>query len=144
MKKCFLDTNLLFYYSNSESLFYKQASSIIAQLLIEDWEMYISSLILDEYFHNMIRFSKVSRYEAFADLKRSFNKIIKIPNLHLINPSSILTDQRKVISLMIKYQLRARDAYHLFLIKENKIKYMVTFDHDFDKVLENGSVKKFE
>lgn len=96
--------------------------------------MFISSLVLDEYFHNMIRFSKGSKQEAFLDLKNSFNKIIKMPNLNLVNPSSILTDQRKVINLMIKYKLRARDAYHLFIMKENKIKYLATSDNDFEEI----------
>lgn len=144
MKKCYLDTNLLLYYSDSESSFYDQASVTISQLINQGWRLFVSSLTLDEYFHNMIRFSRVSRQEAFKDLKRSFKRITKLPNLDLVNPATRLVQQSKVISLMIKYQLKSRDAYHLFTMKENKIKYMATFDHDFDKIFEEGRIKKFD
>lgn len=143
MKKCYLDTNLLLYYSNSESVFYNQASDTISQLINQGWTLCVSSLTLDEYFHNMIRFSRVSRQEAFKDLKRSFKRITKLPNLDLINPATQLVQQRKVINLMIKYQLKSRDAYHLFIMKENKIKYFATFDDDFEKVFQKGVMKKF-
>lgn len=143
MKKCYLDTNLLLYYSNPESLFFDQALAIISQLLSQGWTLLISSLTLDEYFHNMIRFSRVSREEAFKDLKRSFKKIVKLPNIDLVNPTPQLAKQGKVISLMIKYQLRSRDAYHLFIMRENKIKYFATFDNDFEEVFKKILLKKF-
>lgn len=44
---------------------------------------------------------------------------------------------------MYKYNLRSRDAYHLFIMVENKVKFFATFDADFDKVFTKGKVKKF-
>ncbi|OGE68378.1 hypothetical protein A3H81_02480 [Candidatus Daviesbacteria bacterium RIFCSPLOWO2_02_FULL_38_18] len=143
MKKCYLDANLLLYYSDPDSLFYSQATAIISQLLDEGWTLFLSSLTLDEYFHNMIRFSRVSREEAIKDLKGSFGKIIKLPDLQMITAGLQLKRQQKVINLMIKNQLRARDAYHLFIMLENKVKFMATFDNDFNKVFLSGKIKKF-
>lgn len=144
MKRCYLDANLLLYYSNPDSLSYNQAVAIIAQLLSEGWKLYLSPLTLDEYFHNMIRFSRVSRQEAFKDLKRSFGRIIKLPGFELISVNLILKGQQKVINLMARYQLRTRDAYHLFIMLENKVKFLATFDSDFDKLFEEERIKKFE
>ena len=144
MKICYLDANLLLYYSNPDSLFYNQATAIISQLWDQKWQLALSPLTLDEYFHNMIRFSRVTRADAFSDLKRSFGRIIKLPKIIIINPNLDLKRQQKVINLMIKYKLRARDAYHIFIMKENKVKFMATFDRDFDEVFKKSGIKKFE
>jgi len=144
MKRCYLDVNLLLYYSNPDSSYHNQAVATISQLLSEDWKLYLSPLVLDEYFHNMIRFSRVSRKEALKDLKRSFSRIIKLPKLEIISSRLELKRQQKVINFMTKYQLRARDAYHLFIMLENKVKFLATFDSDFDKVFKSGKIKKFE
>lgn len=143
MKKCYLDTNLLLYYSDTESPFYSQATELVSRLLIQQWKLFISPLTLDEYFHNMIRFSRVSKDESFQNLKVSFNRIVKLPGIELINPSALINRQGKVINLMIKHQLRSRDAYHLFIMRENKIKYFATFDNDFEEIFKRGIIKKF-
>ncbi len=143
MKKCYIDANLLLYYSDTDSPFYHQATDLVSQLLIQKWQLFVSPLILDEYFHNMIRFFRGSRTEAFKYLKVSFHRIVKLPGLEVINPSTVISKQRKVINLMIKHQLRARDAYHLFIMKENKIKYLATFDSDFEQVFKKRLIKKF-
>lgn len=143
MKTCYLDANLLLYFNNPDSPFHSQAGLIFRELVNDSWKLYLSPLVLDEYFHNTLRFTKLSRKEALQVLTKSFNKIIKLPNIRLINSGRNITMQRKVLSLMAKYGLRARDAYHLFILKENKIKYLATFDDDFKAVFERGSIKKF-
>lgn len=143
MKKCYLDTNLLLYYSDPDSVSFDHATKIIEKLVGQGWELYLSPLTLDEYFHNMIRFSRVSRSEALTDLRRSFSRIIRLPKIQLISPNLELKKQQKVLNFMSKYQLRARDAYHLFIMLENKVKFMATFDTDFDEVFKFGKIKKF-
>lgn len=144
MKKCYLDANLLIYYSDIDSPFYPRATDLVSQLLINKWQLFISPLVIDEYFHNMIRFSRISRKEAIKNLKVSFGKINRLPGIELINPKTLIKEQAKVLNLMDKYNLRARDAYHLFTMKVNKIKYFATFDSDFDKVFAAGILRKFE
>lgn len=143
MKKCYLDTNLLLYYSDTDSPFYPQSTDLVSQLLIQKWELLISPLILDEYFHNMIRFSRVSKKEALRNLKVSFSRITRLPGIELINPPELMKKQTKVLNMMAKYQLRSRDAYHLFIMRENKIKYFATFDNDFEEVFKKNLLKKF-
>lgn len=144
MKRCYLDANMFLYYSNPDSLSHKQAVTMISQLLSDKWELNLSPLTLDEYFHNMIRFSRVSRQEALKDLKKSFARICKLPGLCLISPGLGWKSQQKVIRFMSKHNLRARDAYHLFIMLENKIKFLATFDNNFKNVFEGGIIKKFE
>jgi len=143
MKRCYLDTNLLLYFNNPNSPFYQQAGSILAKLINNNWQLFLSPLTLDEYFHNTLRFTNLPKEKAMKTLKKSLNKLIKLPNIQLINPSTILGTHKKVLNFMIKYQLRSRDAYHLLIMIENKIKYLATFDNDFDKIFEKGSIKKF-
>lgn len=143
MKTCYLDANALLYFNNPASSFHSQADLIFAKLIDGSWQIFLSSLVLDEYFHNTLRFTKLPKKEALKILKKSFSKIIKLPNIHLINPSHNLNKQGQVLKFMAKYQLRARDAYHLFIMKENKIKYLATFDTDFEEIFEKGVIKKF-
>lgn len=143
MKRCYLDANVLLYFSNVGSVFYQQTSHLMYRLILDKWELVISPLTLDEYFHNSIRFAAVPQKVALTRLKRSFLKITKIPGIRLIALSSELKKQSQVINLMSKYELRARDAYHLLIMRENKVKYLATFDNDFEKVFHSGIIKKF-
>lgn len=144
MKKCYLDTNILLYFTNPLAQFHEQTVELLSSLLIQNWALFISPLTLDEYFHNSLRFSQVSRKLALQDLKKGFSKIRKFRNINLVQPPLELKKHMKVLNLMDRYNLRARDAYHLFIMKENKIKHFATFDTDFDKVFEAGTIKKFE
>lgn len=144
MKKCYLDANTLLYFTNPSAQFHEQAIEIISSLLKQQLTLFISSLTLDEYFHNAIRFSQVPKEQAFKDLKKGISRIKRLKNINLVNPPLELRRHIRVLNLMIKYQLKSRDAYHLFIMKENKIKYFATFDHDFDKVFQKGVLKKFK
>lgn len=144
MKRCYLDANLLLYFNNPDSPFHSQADSILSRLVREAEQLFLSPLTLDEYFHNTLRFTKLSRKEALKVLIKSFNKIVKLPNIYLINPNQNLNTHKRVLNFMAKYQLRARDAYHLFIMMDNKVKFLATFDNDFNRVFEGGRIKKFE
>lgn len=143
MKRCYLDTNTLLYFTNPAAQFHERAIELISSLLIQNYALFISPLILDEYFHNSIRFSQVPKKQALQDLKIGFGKIKKLKNINLVYPPLELKKQAKVISFMVKYQLRSRDAYHLLMMKENKIKYLATFDDDFDSVFAKGILRRF-
>ncbi|MDO8638221.1 MAG: hypothetical protein Q7R43_01505, partial [Candidatus Daviesbacteria bacterium] len=78
------------------------------------------------------------------DLKRSFTSIMKLEKIMLIQPPFELKKHKKIFNLMAYYDLHARDAYHLFIMNENKIKFMATFDSDFEIVFQKGLVKQFK
>lgn len=143
MKRCYLDSNVVLSFIDSTAQFHNQSKQIFTKLVTESWEINLSALALDECFHNSLRFSKKSRPIAIKQLKFRYRRFIKLPNIKLIVQLPQLKKHTVVLNLMEKYQLRARDAYHLFIMKENKIKYFATFDHDFEEIFKNGLIQKF-
>lgn len=143
MKRCYLDSNVVISFIDSTAQFHNQSKQILTRFVAESWEINLSALVLDECFHNSLRFSKETRQIAIKQLKFRYRKLIQLPNIKLVVQLPQLKKHTAVLNLMEKYNLRARDAYHLFIMKENKIKYFATFDHDFDSVFRKGLVKKF-
>lgn len=142
-KSCYLDANLLVYLHDRNSPFYLEAKLLIEKLFQQKYELIISSLVLDEYEHAILRSSTATKSEIIRRLKISTRKIFKLPTLKLVNPPLEPKRHLKVINFMAKYNLHPRDAYHLFIILENKIKYFATFDGDFDEVFKSGKLKRF-
>jgi len=143
MKTCYLDANLLTFLGNKSSPFYQKALDIVDGLIKKEYGLVFSSLTLDEYFHAVIRFSLDTKPQTHQNLKKEYKKLLKL-NIKLINPSLEEKKHLKVIDLMAKFNLHPRDAYHLFIMLENKVKFMATFDNDFDKVFLSGKIKKFD
>ena len=143
MKICYLDANLLVYIGNTNSPFHKKSLDAIIKLTDDRYELVLSSLSLDEYFHTSLRFSQDSRQVAFKSLTRAYKKLLKLPNIRLINPPLEAKKHLKALNFMEKFNLHSRDAYHLFIMVGNKVKYLATFDSDFEKVFEKGLIKQF-
>lgn len=97
--------------------------------------MLISPLCLDEFIYNF----PGSQKQKFL----AFKKILKFPNLTIVNPPTDTKSQAKIIKIMKKFNLGPRDAYHLLTMKHHKIKYFATFDTDFDPVFASNSLKQF-
>lgn len=128
---------------DSTAQFHERSKQILTKLVSENWEIDLSALVLDECFHNSLRFSKKTKKEALRQLKLRYRRFIKLPKLNLIIHLPQLKKHTTVLNLMEKYNLRARDAYHLFTMKENKIKYLATFDNDFEEIFKKGLIHKF-
>lgn len=142
MKICYLDANLLAFWGNENSPFHQRSLDIVDRLIKKDYQLVFSSLTLDEYFHTVIRFSQDPKALTINNLKKAYRKLLKL-NVKLINPSLDEKKHLKVIDLIAKYNLHPRDAYHLFMMLENKVKFLATFDEDFDHVFEKGIIKNF-
>lgn len=112
-------------------------------LIIGGFELVLSSLSLDEYEYTVLRSFNNPKPEIIKNLKSGFRKLLKISDIKLINPPLEFKKHFKVLNLMQKYNLKPRDAYHLFIMLENKVKFLATFDSDFDKVFASGKIKKF-
>lgn len=142
MRICYLDANLLAFLGNENSPFYQKSLDIVDRLIKNGHQLVFSSLTLDEYFHSVIRFSQDPKDVTINNLKKAYRKLLKL-NIKLINPSLDEKKHLKVIDLIAKYNLHPRDAYHLFIMLENKVRFIATFDNDFDKVFEKGIIKNF-
>lgn len=143
MKKCYLDANFLVFLQDSSSAFYPQAAKILQNLIDEKIVLFVSSLVLDEFLMGSLRLSGKGIKDMKSNLRLGLKSIFKLPNFNLTTLPSDPEKHLKVINLMAKWHLKPRDAYHLFIMLENRIKYLATFDHDFDSVFRKGLVKKF-
>lgn len=143
-KSCYVDTNLLIFLQNKHSARYQETRLIFKKLIEKEYDLYISSLIIDEYLYNTYRLLSGNRQNKLKVLKSNLRRILKIPKIKLINPSLEEKKHLQVVNLMAKYNLDSRDAYHLFIMLGNKIKYLATFDSDFDKVFATGIIKSFK
>lgn len=142
MKTCYLDSNVLAFFGNENSPSHKQATDIIHKLIKQKFQLFFSSLTLDEYFHSVIRFSNEPRALTLKKLKAAYRKLLKL-NIKLINPTLDEKKHLKVIDLIGKYNLHPRDAYHLFIMLDNKVEVLATFDRDFDGIFKRGLIKNF-
>ncbi|KKR80529.1 MAG: PilT protein domain protein [Candidatus Daviesbacteria bacterium GW2011_GWA1_41_61] len=141
---CYLDTNILLYYQDWQSPFYQQTQEMISKLIKGGLDLIISPLVLDEYIYNTFTSSYKAEKEKIKMITLSLREILKLPGIKIFNPPLEVKKQLKVLKLMEKFGLKPRDAYHLLITLENKIKYLATFDSDFEKVFALGRVKKFE
>lgn len=143
MKRCYLDANFLIFLHDPGTPFYSKAETILKKLIAEGFIIYASSLVLDEFLMGSLRLSGKSATEMKENLKLGLKTVFKMPNFNLVNPPQNFQRHLQVVDLMARFSLKPRDAYHLLIMKENKIKYFATFDNDFDNVFQKGLVKKF-
>lgn len=143
MKKYYLDSNFLIYLKNEDIPSHKEAVSILEKIVESNSEVFISSLVIDEFLHSIRLGLIINKHkDLFPTLKSTLNDILSIPLLSIVNPPTDLKGQNKIVDYMEKYSLRARDAYHLLTMVFHGIDHFATFDHDFEKVFKSGLLHK--
>lgn len=141
-KVCYLDANVLAYLKDASSEQHSECVSIIKKLIIEGYTLNTSPLGIDEFLYVVYTsLRKLSLEEPINELKKSLESVLSLPTLTIINPPLDKASQIKVIGYIKKFSLRPRDAYHLITMKSHKIKYLFTFDKDFDKVFKAKVVR---
>ena len=132
---CYLDANILISFLQKDSPFHQKAKNLIRTIRTSQLSPTISPLCLDEFLYNF----PGSQTQKFL----AFKKILKLPNLNIINPPTDPKGQIKILKITKKFRLGPRDSYHILTMKYNKIKYFATFDHDFDLVFSTQTLKQF-
>lgn len=136
-KTCYVDANVLVYYKNESSPFHTQTISLIEDLVRKGFTIFISPLTLDEYLHVFLLYTRQKKEQNLKDFLGNYlRSILEIPRLKIINSPDDKLSQFHIVEFMDEYFLRPRDAYHLLIMKTNKLKYFATFDNDFKKVFE--------
>jgi len=144
MEKCYLDSNVLINFKNTQSLFHQETKELLTKLANTSFRLYISPLTLDEFLyqlHQILIFQK--QKSVFQKLSLALKSILALPGLNLVNPSTNKKNHLKIIKYMENYGLRPRDAYHLLAMKDNRITYLATFDQDFKEAVKAGEAKIF-
>ena len=143
LNKCYLDANVLICFKNEDSQLFEKAIDLLQYLVDTGYMLYISPLVIDEFLYPMkFVLERKKEKDTISLLKKSLEDILKLPRLKIVNPPEDLSSQLKVISLMKKFKLQPRDAYHLIIMLSHKIEYFATFDKDFEIVFEKGIVKR--
>lgn len=143
MKRCYLDSNVLIYVKDSDSLHHKEAVDKVYSLVSADYQIYISSLVLDEFLYVFkYALSKKTASKLYPELKRAVKEVLEIPQLSIINVPNDASLHVKVVDYMQKYGLKPRDGYHLLTMEANNIENFVTFDNDFKKVFSTNVLKQ--
>ncbi len=142
--KCYLDANILLYYSIASSQQHPSTLELVEKLLNNEVELYISSLVLDEFIHGLLRVLRKDKHmHSFETMSASFRSILQFPQLKIVNPPVDPASQLHILTYMKDYSLKPRDAYHLLTIRHHGISYFATFDTDFEKVFADGFVEKY-
>lgn len=143
MKRCYLDSNLLIYYKDDSSPFYKETLEKLEGLIKGEVVLYISPLTLDEFLYVLkYGFRNKNKSEIYNALKTAVKNILEIPLLEIVNPPINPEMQIKIVEYMEKYNLNPRDAYHLLTMVYSEIDSFATFDNDFKKVFDDGVIEK--
>lgn len=144
MKKCYIDSNILVYFKDDDSIGFKSCCDLIVKLTSEETILYISPLCLDEFMYQfgIALKKKFPKEQIYKNLRISLESILEIPLINIINPPTDFEAQEKIIELMEKYSLRPRDAYHLLTMQMNNIDSFATFDNDFKKVFAEKILQK--
>lgn len=135
MTKCYLDSNVLIYWTNELAPNHAQANAVIEVLQKNGVDTYLSPLVLDEFLHAALLRARINRIkDPYADVTHALQRVLRIPRLSIVNPPIDANRQGDVILLMQTHSLRPRDAYHLLTMITNDIDGFATFDTDFTKV----------
>lgn len=144
MKKCYLDANVLIHLKNKDSSEHDRALSLLITLIKEQFALYITPLIIDEFIHTMFFLKRIKKLTGTIDLRNDLQELLDLPRLSIINPPVDKSSQLLVLDFMQKYKVRPRDAYHLLTMLSNSIDIFATFDKDFNKVFAAKILKKPE
>lgn len=131
---CYLDSNVLIYLSNKDSVGYDESRKVLLNLVEFESLIFVSSLVWDEMLYSI-------RNKNDLNLSKELSTLFRIQYFKTI-PVSV--NIKKVVSVMERYNLRPRDAFHLVTAIENKSQYFTTFDNDFEEVFKKGIIKQFK
>ncbi len=134
-EKCYLDSNILVYFSDRGSKFHSRSKNIIMDITDKEWGFSISSLCIDEFLYVMktALSKKYKEKQVWSILRETLQAILQLPNLEIINAHTDVAAHMEVIELMKNFNLSPRDAYHIFMAFTNQINHFITFDKDFRK-----------
>ncbi|MFQ5493618.1 MAG: type II toxin-antitoxin system VapC family toxin [Candidatus Dojkabacteria bacterium] len=123
--RIYLDASFFVALQIREHTFHKRA--IAKKGLLQDAEICFSMFTLDESIHAF----RKHKIDQFAIKEAIEEDIVFLPHSKLVSYRSELPDMIKYVNEWVFSDLRSGDALHLFMMKTNGIKKMLTFDNDF-------------
>lgn len=144
MNKCFIDANVLIYYKTEEDQKHKESVFLIADLVKKETELCISSLVVDEFVHALIKIAEIKKKKKAIVVKKALTDILELPLLTIVETPNTKEELGKITEVMEVFGLKPRDAIHLMTMIKNKIFYLASFDQNFEKAYKTGVIKRAE
>ena len=138
MNKAYLEPNFLASLFIPGHEFQQRAMVLFATLRIQNYNLYVSPLVLDELwlaiYKELNKQGKIKKgpVDMCDDVKKSWETIKKYSFIKLIqvkNPISIGVEN--AINYLKKHNLRPRDSFHLAIAKSHNICEIVSYDSHF-------------
>jgi predicted nucleic acid-binding protein len=138
----YIDANFLVAYFIPNHIDVKKAGKLFAKLLINKNKFNLTALTLDESFMGIVFELRRQQGDKTLPTSKFFDNLKQVL-------STLLGDQRFIVRQYEKslengsmnalqnikdYNLKPRDAFHLSYMQDLEIKYMVSFDDNFNKV----------
>jgi predicted nucleic acid-binding protein len=123
----YVDTSFFIATQITNHPFHNEAVSILKKYI--NCPFYFSLLTLDEIVFTLLN----HRFKSFEIVDIITKKIVSIKNTRLIAYQNNLKQIREYMDFWKDASLSPRDAMHVFLMKQNKIKTIATFDADFKR-----------
>ena len=146
-QKVYLDANVLIAHQVNNHEYHQQAVKLLDDLWKKGSNLLISSLTVDEFFYGVVfilRSLPPSRkshpFSTYAHLlRKSLSAILTWEGVELVEFQNNSDELLQTVTLMEKYNLRPRDAFHLRIMQQQETNSFVTFDQDFNDL---GKVEK--
>lgn len=123
----FLDANLLIYLNTIVTEEVRIIYESFLESLLKNYRLYTDVLVLDEVIY-------VSRGKYLIPYDKSIdfisNVVLKIAKILPIGEEEYVLASE----LIRKYKIKPSDALHIAVMIKNNIKYIISEDHEFDKV----------
>ena len=129
-KLVYLDSSFLISLLVENHPLNKKAQEINKKAVEKDLHPCISILTFDETIFHLQKYQSVSKNRFLVS---KFIKQITALPFYYIQPQWNPLVPQEIIDLMKKFRLKPRDAVHLKTMLDNKIKYLLTLDKDFEK-----------
>lgn len=128
VSKCYLDASFFVALQVVGHVHREKAEEKLDKLSQNQTTICYSWLMIDEAIHVLHSYYDFSKEKVAFAVKES---LIEATNSQLV--TNLVQEEKllKYLRFWQKNKLRPRDALHLFLIKQHKIKTIATFDQDF-------------
>ena len=141
-KKIYADANFLISYWINEHENHERACKLFFELIEKDFVIFISPLVLDETWYKIREILKklkdvvdIPFKDFYQKFKKLFEFIVNFPYFRIIQFRNdfLIQGCREALENIRRYNFRPHDAFHLALVKDNKIGAIITVDSDFTK-----------
>lgn len=147
----YLDVNILLHARDQASQRYRTASACLRELILQDVEVNVSTLVFDELWWGLFKWSyrmltghelTGSEYKNNVEVwrrdwpivQRISNEMLAWKRLRILESHPAVAVVRLAMELVTRNPLAPRDAFHLALALHYNIPGFVTGDSDFDRL----------